>query len=150
MDAKDRNSFKNNLGHYVSRTYTNKVSNLEFVLVPASPPININVLTISSTKVLIKWNPVPEKLRRGILKGYVVNYVRMQPGFIAERQVLSTSENSLELKGLSKFTAYGVTMAAFTSKGEGISWNGTFVTNEDSKEVFSVYIYQVLLFMRLN
>ena len=89
--------------------------------------------TIGSTGMLIEWSIVPELLRRGILKGYIVRYTKAGSGLAAVEHTLALQEYSLELKELGKFTVYDITVAASTAKGEGTSWNNTFMTGEDGK-----------------
>lgn len=90
---------------------------------------------ISSTILLVQWNPVPEEDHNGIILGYKVLYKisgHVNTSFVAKE--CSPRTRAAEIKNLLKFTAYDVGVLAFTSKGDGsLSDMVTARTAEDSK-----------------
>ena len=80
---------------------------------------------------MVTWLPVPDGYVHGILRGYRVLFKEEGDKYY---QNVTTVNQSLELKGLRKFTNYSVRVLAFTSIGDGnVSDPFTVSTDQDGK-----------------
>ena len=70
----------------------------------------------SSTGLMVKWRPVPEGYVHGVLQGY---RIRFQVQGVSSWSNLTTTNQSLELQALEKFTVYSIQVLAFTAIGDG-------------------------------
>jgi len=108
--------------------------------VPSLAPVNLRAHNMSSTRLLVAWEPLPEDQVNGILLGYKVTYSKY--GEIdARKQNVSAMLNLTILSGLEKFTVYHVNVSAFTRVGNGPEANVTASTDQDGKKkprVFTV------------
>ena len=87
--------------------------------VPSSPPTNVTVHSVTSTSLLVSWNPVPAGHANGIITGYKVFYVdREEYGPKVHLNVSSTAL-SVELSSLLVYTNYCIQVLAFTREGDG-------------------------------
>ncbi|KAF3819924.1 hypothetical protein GH733_015433 [Mirounga leonina] len=105
--------------------------------VPSGPPRKVEVEPLNSTAVHVSWKlPVPSK-QHGQIRGYQVTYVRLENGeprgppiiqdvMLAEAQVRSwewrpeeSEDYETTISGLTPETTYSVTVAAYTTKGDG-------------------------------
>ena len=98
------------------------------------PEVKVEILESSS--VSITWEPIPERFRNGIIKGYHIEYHPEDENKTAVPKV-NVNENftSHILKSLRKFTTYTIKMAASTKAGIGPLSSNTFKTSEDCKSV---------------
>lgn len=102
---------------------------------PSHAPVNLRAHNMSSTSLLVAWEPLPGDHVNGILLGYKVAY-KKQGGIHENRQNTSTTLNFTVLSGLEKFTAFEVTVSAFTRIGDGPAANVTASTDEDGERTF--------------
>ena len=123
---------------------------------PSLAPVNLRAHNKSSTSLLVAWEPLPDDEVNGILLGYKVTY-RKHKDVHVRKQNLSTVLNSTILAGLDKFTAYDVSVSAFTLVGNGPEGNVTASTDEDGKKtlnacdlLFSLYIQRLVHFKMLS
>ncbi|XP_036035391.1 receptor-type tyrosine-protein phosphatase F isoform X14 [Onychomys torridus] len=100
--------------------------------VPSGPPRKVEVEPLNSTAVHVSWKlPVPNK-QHGQIRGYQVTYVRLENGeprgqpiiqdvMLAEAQWRpeETEDYETTISGLTPETTYSVTVAAYTTKGDG-------------------------------
>ncbi|VFV41004.1 receptor-type tyrosine-protein [Lynx pardinus] len=100
--------------------------------VPSGPPRKVEVEPLNSTAVRVSWKlPVPSK-QHGQIRGYQVTYVRLENGeprgppiiqdvMLAEAQWRPEESEDYEttISGLTPETTYSVTVAAYTTKGDG-------------------------------
>lgn len=86
--------------------------------VPSLPPPAVNVQTISSQHILVRWQRVPSNTVNGVLKGYKVIYTDMERKKTFENDVKNTLQ--AHLTGLDKFTMYTIGVLAYTSTGNGV------------------------------
>ncbi|ELW62139.1 Receptor-type tyrosine-protein phosphatase F [Tupaia chinensis] len=100
--------------------------------VPSGPPRKVEVEPLNSTAVHVSWKlPVPSK-QHGQIRGYQVTYVRLENGeprgppviqdvMLAEAQWQPEESEDYEttISGLTPETTYSVTVAAYTTKGDG-------------------------------
>ncbi|KAM7414914.1 hypothetical protein PAMA_019636 [Pampus argenteus] len=93
---------------------------------PVAAPENVQALVLNSTLTEVHWDPVPNKLIRGYLKGYKVYYWRERslhkhnPHHV-EKQILTFSGNHTRgmLPGLHPFSLYSFNVKVYNGKGEG-------------------------------
>nr|KAF6507491.1 protein tyrosine phosphatase receptor type F [Rousettus aegyptiacus] len=109
--------------------------------VPSGPPRKVEVEPLNSTAVHISWKlPVPSK-QHGQIRGYQVTYVRLENGeprgppviqdvMLAEAQWRPEESEDYEttISGLTPETTYSVTVAAYTTKGDGARSKPKIVT----------------------
>ncbi|XP_014395508.1 PREDICTED: receptor-type tyrosine-protein phosphatase F isoform X5 [Myotis brandtii] len=100
--------------------------------VPSGPPRKVEVEPLNSTAVHVSWKlPVPSK-QHGQIRGYQVTYVRLENGeprgppiiqdvMLAEAQWQPEESEDYEttISGLTPETTYSITVAAYTTKGDG-------------------------------
>lgn len=100
--------------------------------VPSAPPRKVEVDSLNSTSVRVTWkSPLPTK-QNGQIRGYQVTYVRLEGGeprgnpvikdvMLAEAQWRPEESADYEalITGLSPETTYSITVAAYTTKGDG-------------------------------
>ncbi|XP_053068813.1 receptor-type tyrosine-protein phosphatase F isoform X9 [Acinonyx jubatus] len=91
--------------------------------VPSGPPRKVEVEPLNSTAVRVSWKlPVPSK-QHGQIRGYQVTYVRLEngeprgPPIIQDVMLAEAQETTIS--GLTPETTYSVTVAAYTTKGDG-------------------------------
>ncbi|KAL4612744.1 neuronal cell adhesion molecule-like isoform X10 [Arapaima gigas] len=93
---------------------------------PTAPPEAVQVLVQNSTLAEVRWEPVPQHLVRGRLKGYTVYYWRErslleQDPQVDEQNNLTFSGNRShgKLPGLQPYSLYMLNVRAINGKGEG-------------------------------
>ncbi|XP_036019779.1 receptor-type tyrosine-protein phosphatase F isoform X21 [Mus musculus] len=91
--------------------------------VPSGPPRKVEVEPLNSTAVHVSWKlPVPNK-QHGQIRGYQVTYVRLENGeprgqpIIQDVMLAEAQETTIS--GLTPETTYSITVAAYTTKGDG-------------------------------
>ena len=99
------------------------------------PGVEVEILESSS--VSITWEPIPERFRNGIIKGYYIEYHPEDENKTAVLEAKLPNENftSHILKSLRKFTTYAIKMAAYTKAGIGPLVKKKFKTGDDCKSV---------------
>ncbi|XP_077452359.1 neuronal cell adhesion molecule isoform X3 [Stigmatopora argus] len=105
---------------------------------PVAAPDSVQVYVLNSTLAEVHWEPVPQKLIRGYLKGYKVYYwkersLHKRNPHHTEKQILTFSGNHSKgkLPGLHPFSLYSFNVRAYNGKGEGPpSQNQQFETPE--------------------
>uniref|UniRef100_A0A8C1SZT7 Receptor-type tyrosine-protein phosphatase S n=1 Tax=Cyprinus carpio TaxID=7962 RepID=A0A8C1SZT7_CYPCA len=100
--------------------------------VPSGPPRKVEVEAVNSTCVKVLWrSPVPSR-QHGQIRGYQVHYVRMvngEPvGHPVIKDMLIDDAQELVLTDLHAETMYSVTVAAYTTKGDGARSKPKLVT----------------------
>ena len=105
---------------------------------PSAPPLNVSLLTLSSTTIYVSWDEVPAVERNGIITRYQVNY--SQTAFTEDMQTMYTTDLNITLQNLHEYTTYTILVRAFTSAGAGPYSNETVTTTfEDSKYYIQKY-----------
>ncbi|XP_047645336.1 receptor-type tyrosine-protein phosphatase F isoform X9 [Phacochoerus africanus] len=108
---------------------------------PSGPPRKVEVDPLNSTAVRVSWKlPVPSK-QHGQIRGYQVTYVRLENGeprgppviqdvMLAEAQWRPEESEDYEtaIGGLTPETTYSITVAAYTTKGDGARSKPKIVT----------------------
>uniref|UniRef100_A0A674PAN2 Receptor-type tyrosine-protein phosphatase S n=1 Tax=Takifugu rubripes TaxID=31033 RepID=A0A674PAN2_TAKRU len=91
--------------------------------VPSGPPRKVEVEALNSSSVKVIWrSPMPSK-QHGQIRGYQVHYVRMvngEPtGQPAIKDILIDDAQEMVITDLQAEMTYSVTVAAYTTKGDG-------------------------------
>ncbi|XP_029473569.1 receptor-type tyrosine-protein phosphatase F isoform X2 [Rhinatrema bivittatum] len=91
--------------------------------VPSAPPRKVEVEPVNSTSIRVSWKSPISNKQHGQIRGYQVTYVtlensepRSQP-IIKDIMLMEAQE--MVIGGLSPDTSYSVTVAAYTTKGDG-------------------------------
>ncbi|XP_063326133.1 receptor-type tyrosine-protein phosphatase S-like isoform X11 [Pelmatolapia mariae] len=112
--------------------YTNEISAETPQTLPSGPPRKVEVEAVNSSSIKVIWrSPMPTK-QHGQIRGYQVHYVRMvngeptgQPAIKdiliddAQWEYDDTTDHEMIITELQAETTYSVTVAAFTTKGDG-------------------------------
>ena len=104
-------------------------------LAPASAPINVAAVSISSTQVKVTWGDVPPTDQNGIIITYELEYIPLEDfdGAIG-KNTTNVSAISVILMRLQEYVNYTISIRAYTSAGAGpYSDPVNVMTNEDSK-----------------
>uniref|UniRef100_A0AAV2JVR3 protein-tyrosine-phosphatase n=1 Tax=Knipowitschia caucasica TaxID=637954 RepID=A0AAV2JVR3_KNICA len=100
--------------------------------VPGAAPRQVDVQPLNSSALRVTWRPVSPRLRQGQIRGYQVHYSntggsdsrnlpRIKDLLLDESQMEETDSTHYEmvLGGLKAETVYSVSVAAYTTKGDG-------------------------------
>ncbi|XP_048415532.1 receptor-type tyrosine-protein phosphatase delta-like [Stegostoma tigrinum] len=113
--------------------------------VPSAPPRKVEVAALNSTALKVMWrSPVPNK-QHGQIRGYQVHYVEVVDGeargqplikdvMLADAQweTDDTAEYEMIISGLQPETMYSITVAAYTTKGDGVRSKSKLVVTKGS------------------
>ncbi|XP_062961729.1 receptor-type tyrosine-protein phosphatase F isoform X3 [Cynocephalus volans] len=99
---------------------------------PSGPPRKVEVEPLNSTAVHVSWKlPIPSK-QHGQIRGYQVTYVRLESGEPRGppviQDVMLAEAQETTISGLTPETTYSVTVAAYTTKGDGARSKPKIVT----------------------
>ncbi|XP_061664053.1 receptor-type tyrosine-protein phosphatase delta isoform X5 [Syngnathoides biaculeatus] len=100
--------------------------------VPSGPPRKVEVEAVNSSSIKVIWrSPMPTK-QHGQIRGYQVHYVRMlngEPtGQPVIKDILIDDAQEMVVSELQAETTYAVTVAAYTTKGDGARSKPKLVT----------------------
>ncbi|XP_029696457.1 receptor-type tyrosine-protein phosphatase S isoform X23 [Takifugu rubripes] len=112
--------------------YSNEISAETPQTLPSGPPRKVEVEALNSSSVKVIWrSPMPSK-QHGQIRGYQVHYVRMvngeptgQPAIKdiliddAQWEYDDSTEHEMVITDLQAEMTYSVTVAAYTTKGDG-------------------------------
>ncbi|XP_048038111.1 receptor-type tyrosine-protein phosphatase S isoform X14 [Megalobrama amblycephala] len=100
--------------------------------VPGAPPRRVEVEVLNSTAIKVMWRSLLPGKQHGQIRGYQVHYVRVENGesrglplikdvMLADAQweMDDTAEYEMVIGGLQPDTTYSITVAAYTTKGDG-------------------------------
>ncbi|XP_070601153.1 receptor-type tyrosine-protein phosphatase F isoform X2 [Erythrolamprus reginae] len=91
--------------------------------VPSAPPRKMEVESVNSTAIRVSWKSPISNKQHGQIRGYQVTYVKMEnnepvgPHVIKDVMVAESQETIIG--GLLPETTYSVSIAAYTTKGDG-------------------------------
>ena len=102
-----------------------------FISVPTSHPLNVSGFLNNSKNVIVTWKPVPVDHHQGIILGYHVMYVVQTSGH-QQQITVNAPSTSVELQNLQKYTLYNISVAAFTTAGQGPPSPAIVVRSEES------------------
>ena len=85
-------------------------------LAPSGSPRNVKALAMSSTSILVKWNPPNELDRNGVITKYIVKYYSL-----GIEGLVNTTDNTTQklVTHLRKYTEYYFTVQAVNEIGAG-------------------------------
>uniref|UniRef100_A0A4W6D616 protein-tyrosine-phosphatase n=1 Tax=Lates calcarifer TaxID=8187 RepID=A0A4W6D616_LATCA len=97
--------------------------------VPGAPPRRVEVEVLNSTALKVMWRSMTPGKQHGQIRGYQVHYVRVENGesrglplikdvMLADAQ-WETDDTEMVIGGLKPDTTYSITVAAYTTKGDG-------------------------------
>uniref|UniRef100_A0A672JLR1 Receptor-type tyrosine-protein phosphatase F n=1 Tax=Salarias fasciatus TaxID=181472 RepID=A0A672JLR1_SALFA len=104
--------------------------------VPGAPPRKLEVEALNSTAIRVTWKPPLQGKQHGQIRGYQVIFSRLENGeprgqpnimdvALPEAQVL---DDEAIIGGLQSETTYSVTVAAYTTKGDGARSKAKVIT----------------------
>ncbi|KAL0966555.1 hypothetical protein UPYG_G00296690 [Umbra pygmaea] len=109
--------------------------------VPGAPPRKLEVEAVNSTAVRVTWKPPLPGKQHGQIRGYQVIYSRLENGeprgqpnimdvALPEAQWITEESTEYEaiISGLHSETSYSVTVAAYTTKGDGARTKAKVIT----------------------
>ncbi|KAM9461797.1 receptor-type tyrosine-protein phosphatase S isoform 9-T11 [Clarias gariepinus] len=91
--------------------------------VPGAPPRRVEVEVINSTALKVIWRSLLPGRQHGQIRGYQVHYVRVENGEARGlpliKDVMLADAQEMVIGGLQPDTTYSITVAAYTTKGDG-------------------------------
>nr|XP_008107686.1 PREDICTED: receptor-type tyrosine-protein phosphatase F isoform X4 [Anolis carolinensis] len=99
---------------------------------PGAPPRKVEVESANSTAIRVSWKSPISNKQHGQIRGYQVTYVKMEnnepvgPHLIKDVVVAESQETVIG--GLSPETTYSVSIAAYTTKGDGARSKAKVIT----------------------
>ena len=83
---------------------------------PSAAPIELSIVSQTSTSLTLSWAPLPPENRNGIITGYSINVTHNNTG---NSMHLSSTEEFIIVESLSPYTVYLCSVAAQTAVGLG-------------------------------
>ena len=103
------------------------------LLVPDGAPPNVTARNLSSTELLVEWNPLPTKYIHGILLGYQMKFTRDKTNVSKVLNILPNI-TKYHVTGLERYTRYVISLAAVNEVGVGVYSDDVIVwTDEGGK-----------------
>ncbi|XP_059914574.1 LOW QUALITY PROTEIN: receptor-type tyrosine-protein phosphatase F-like [Gadus macrocephalus] len=109
--------------------------------VPGAPPKKLEVTAVNSTAIRVTWKPPMQGKQHGQIRGYQVIFSRLendeprgQPNIMdvslpeAQWNIEESTEHEAIIGGLHAETTYSVTVAAYTTKGDGARSKAKVIT----------------------
>uniref|UniRef100_A0AAQ5XTR1 protein-tyrosine-phosphatase n=1 Tax=Amphiprion ocellaris TaxID=80972 RepID=A0AAQ5XTR1_AMPOC len=91
--------------------------------VPGAPPRRVEVEVLNSTALKVLWRSLTPGKQHGQIRGYQVHYVRVENGesrgLPLIKDVMLADAQEMVIGGLKPDTTYSITVAAYTTKGDG-------------------------------
>ncbi|XP_075896711.1 receptor-type tyrosine-protein phosphatase S isoform X4 [Nelusetta ayraudi] len=91
--------------------------------VPGAPPRRVEVEVLNSTALKVMWRSLTPGKQNGQIRGYQVHYVRVENGesrgLPLIKDVMLADAQEMVIEGLKPDTTYSITVAAYTTKGDG-------------------------------
>ncbi|XP_051983972.1 receptor-type tyrosine-protein phosphatase F-like isoform X3 [Xyrauchen texanus] len=108
---------------------------------PGAPPRKVEVEAVNSTAIRVTWKPPLSGKQHGQIRGYQVIYSRLENGEPrghpnimdvalpeAQWKIEESTEYEAIIAGLHSETSYSVTVAAYTTKGDGARSKAKVIT----------------------
>lgn len=105
---------------------------MNFSLAPSGPPSNISATALTSTSIVVSWEPPLPQYRNGPILAYNVTVTNAVTDSFVHSSIVPTTTTTT-IGGLQPFTPYSFTLSARTSVGYGPPDTLTEVTLEDCK-----------------
>uniref|UniRef100_A0A665WZ46 protein-tyrosine-phosphatase n=1 Tax=Echeneis naucrates TaxID=173247 RepID=A0A665WZ46_ECHNA len=103
--------------------FTNDVSQKTLQAIPGAPPRRVEVEVLNSTALKVMWRSMTPGKQHGQIRGYQVHYVRVENGesrgLPLIKDVMLADAQEMVIGGLKPDTTYSITVAAYTTKGDG-------------------------------
>ena len=100
---------------------------------------------LSSTELLVEWNPLPAKYIHGILLGYQMKFTRDKTNVTKVLNILPNITN-YHVTGLERYARYVISLAAVNEVGVGVYSDDVIVwTDEDGKLLCLIFVVKFLL-----
>uniref|UniRef100_A0A672RXZ1 Receptor-type tyrosine-protein phosphatase F n=1 Tax=Sinocyclocheilus grahami TaxID=75366 RepID=A0A672RXZ1_SINGR len=100
--------------------------------VPGAPPRKVEVEAVNSTAIRVTWKPPLSGKQHGQIRGYQVIYSRLENGEPRSQpnilDVALPEAQEVVITGLLSETSYSVTVAAYTTKGDGARSKAKVIT----------------------
>ncbi|XP_067085608.1 receptor-type tyrosine-protein phosphatase S, partial [Osmerus mordax] len=91
--------------------------------VPGAPPRRVEVEVLNSTALKVMWRSLLPGRQHGQIRGYQVHYVRVENGesrgLPLIKDVMLADAQEMVIGRLQPDTTYSITVAAYTTKGDG-------------------------------
>lgn len=121
-----------------------------FVSVPSVAPEHVRCAPLTSQSLQISWQPPAVHHTNGLLQGYKINFEYISDTVATSNDEIDSrksTELTIVLTGLRKFTNYSVQVLAFTRIGDGILSSPIYCKTEEDgmsirtlKCIFSITI----------
>ncbi|KAM6963148.1 protein tyrosine phosphatase receptor type Fa [Aplochiton taeniatus] len=114
--------------------FTLPIEGLTAQSLPGAPPRKLEVDALNATALRVRWKPPLHTKQHGLIRGYQVVYSRLEPAGGEPRGTPAILDVSLPeaqeavIAGLLPETSYSVTVAAYTTKGDGARSKAKVVT----------------------
>ncbi|KAM9720212.1 receptor-type tyrosine-protein phosphatase F isoform 17-T18 [Menidia menidia] len=121
--------------------YTQPIEARTAQSMPGAPPRKLEVEAINSTAIRVTWKPPLQVKQHGQIRGYQVIFSRLenneprgQPNIMdialpeAQWNIEESTEHEAVIGGLHSETTYSVTVAAYTTKGDGARSKAKVIT----------------------
>uniref|UniRef100_A0A8C1F409 Receptor-type tyrosine-protein phosphatase F n=1 Tax=Cyprinus carpio carpio TaxID=630221 RepID=A0A8C1F409_CYPCA len=99
---------------------------------PGAPPRKVEVEAVNSTAIRVTWKPPLSGKQHGQIRGYQVIYSRLENGEPRSQpnimDVALPEAQEAVITGLRSETSYSVTVAAYTTKGDGARSKAKVIT----------------------
>ncbi|XP_016370833.1 receptor-type tyrosine-protein phosphatase F isoform X10 [Sinocyclocheilus rhinocerous] len=99
---------------------------------PGAPPRKVEVEAVNSTAIRVTWKPPLSGKQHGQIRGYQVIYSRLENGEPRSQpnilDVALPEAQEVVITGLLSETSYSVTVAAYTTKGDGARSKAKVIT----------------------
>uniref|UniRef100_A0A3B4AJS0 Receptor-type tyrosine-protein phosphatase F n=1 Tax=Periophthalmus magnuspinnatus TaxID=409849 RepID=A0A3B4AJS0_9GOBI len=100
--------------------------------VPGAPPRKLEVEALNSTAIRVTWKPPLQQKQHGQIRGYQVIFSRLENGEPRGQpnimDVALPEAQEAVIGGLQSETTYSVTVAAYTTKGDGARSKAKVIT----------------------
>lgn len=113
------------------------------LLVPDGAPPNVTARNLSSTELLVEWNPLPENYIHGALLGYQMKFTRDETNVTKVLNILPNITN-YHVTGLERYARYVISLAAVNEVGVGVYSDDVIVwTDEGGKLCLILSIFAI-------
>lgn len=122
--------------------------NLRCFSAPSRPPDGLRVTSfVSTSDLLVEWNPLSQDYANGKLLGYTIYYKGVSAFGYPDEEVKTSSHypTRFTLKGLKPGHKYSVSVAAFTSKGVGPSRYYHYMTTGMRPQFICLVLYDSVI-----